>query len=52
MPVCAHRGTRERSAEERLTERQQARLEKTINADERHLEVLVAWRCAQQLQQA
>ena len=40
-----------RSADERLTDRQQARLEKAIDADERHVEVLVAWRCAQQLRQ-
>jgi transposase len=38
-----------RSAQERLTERQQDRLEKALDADERHVEVLVAWRCAQQL---
>jgi transposase len=38
-------------AEERLTERQQVRLAKAIEADERHLEVFVAWQCAQQLRQ-
>ena len=38
-----------RCAEERLTERQQARLATAIDADERHLEVFVAWQCAQQL---
>ena len=38
-----------RCAEERLTERQQARLSAAIEADERHLEVFVAWQCAQQL---
>jgi transposase len=40
-----------RCAEERLTERQQVRLAKAIEADERHLEVFVAWQCAQQLRQ-
>ena len=34
---------------EKLTERQRARLERAIAADERHDEVLVAWHCAQQL---
>jgi transposase len=38
-----------RCAEERLTERQQVRLSAAIEADERHLEVFVAWQCAQQL---
>ncbi len=38
-----------RCAAERLTERQQARLAKAVDADERHLEVFVAWQCAQQL---
>ncbi len=38
-----------RCAEERLTDRQHARLATAIDADERHLEVLIAWRCAQQL---
>lgn len=37
---------------EKLTERQQARLDKAIAADERHVEVLLAWRCAQQLRSA
>jgi transposase len=56
-----HRGRRDdplygirnllRCAEERLTERQNARLAKAIDADERHLEVFVAWQCAQQLRQ-
>ena len=40
-----------RCAEERLTDRQQARLAAAIDADERHLEVFVAWQCAQQLRQ-
>ena len=40
-----------RCARERLTERQQARLSAAIEADERHLEVFVAWQCAQQLRQ-
>lgn len=38
-----------RCGEERLTERQQARLTAAIDADERHVEVFVAWQCAQQL---
>jgi transposase len=40
-----------RCAQERLTDRQQARLATAIDADERHLEVFVAWQCAQQLRQ-
>ena len=38
-----------RCAEERLTERQLARLVTAVEADEHHLEVFVAWQCAQQL---
>ena len=41
-----------RCAKERLTERQQARLSTAVEADERHLEVFVAWQCAQQLRRA
>lgn len=40
-----------RCGQERLTDRQQIRLAKAIDADERHLEVFVAWQCAQQLRQ-
>jgi transposase len=40
-----------RCAAERLTDRQQARLDAAIGTDERHLEVAVAWQCAQQLRQ-
>ena len=40
-----------RCGEERLISRQQARLAAAIDADERHLEVFVAWQCAQQLRQ-
>jgi transposase len=40
-----------RCAEERLTDRQRARLDAAIAADDRHLEVGVAWQCAQQLRQ-
>jgi transposase len=40
-----------RCAEERLTDRQRARLDAAIAADERHLEVAVAWQCGQQLRQ-
>ena len=34
-----------------MTDRQQVRLAAAIEADERHLEVFVAWQCAQQLRQ-
>jgi transposase len=34
-----------------LTDRQQARLAAAIEADDRHVEVFVAWQCAQQLRQ-
>ena len=37
---------------ERLTDKQKARLEKAFEVDERHVEVEVAWRCAQQLRAA
>jgi transposase len=37
---------------EKLTDRQQTRLEKAIATDERHDEVYVAWQCAQQLRAA
>ncbi len=40
-----------RCAEERLTDRQRARLDRAMEADERHLEVAVEWQCAQQLRQ-
>jgi len=40
-----------RCGQERLTDRQQIRLAKAIDPDERHLEVFVAWQCAQQLRQ-
>ena len=38
-----------RAGAENLTDRQRARLAQAWEADERHLEVEVAWRCAQQL---
>lgn len=41
-----------RCGQERLTDKQKARLEKAILADERHDEVYVAWQCAQQLRAA
>ena len=41
-----------RAGEEHLTDRQRARLEKAFTADERHVEVEVAWRCAQQIRAA
>jgi transposase len=57
--ITGHRGRRHdplyrirnllRCAEERLTDRQQARLAAAIEADDRHLEVFVAWQCAQRL---
>jgi transposase len=34
---------------ERLTERQRARLDRALAADERHDEVAIAWQCAQQV---
>jgi transposase len=37
---------------ENLTDRQRARLERAIAADERHDEVYLAWQCAQQLRSA
>jgi transposase len=37
---------------ENLTDRQRARLERAIAADERHDELYVAWQCAQQLRSA
>jgi transposase len=37
---------------EKLTDRQRARLDRAIAADERHDEVFVAWQCAQQLRSA
>jgi transposase len=41
-----------RCGAEKLTNRQRARLEKAIGADDRHDEVYVAWQCAQQLRSA
>ena len=41
-----------RSGQEKLTDKQKARLAKAFDADERHVEVEVAWRCAQQLRAA
>ena len=41
-----------RCGAEKLTDRQHARLEAAIAADERHDEVYVAWQCAQQLRSA
>lgn len=41
-----------RCGEEKLTDKQKARLAKALTADERHVEVEVAWRCAQQLRAA
>nr|WP_233275971.1 ISL3 family transposase [Isoptericola variabilis] len=38
-----------RAGAERLTAKQQARLTRAIEADERHLEVFVAWQAAQQV---
>ena len=60
--IHAHRGRKDdplygirtilRCGEEKLTDRQRARLDRAIAADERHDEVLVAWLCAQQLRSA
>jgi len=41
-----------RCGAEKLTDRQRARLDRAIAADERHDEVYVAWLCAQQLRSA
>jgi len=41
-----------RCGAEKLTEKQKARLDKAIAADERHDEVHIAWQCAQQLRAA
>ena len=41
-----------RCGAEKLTDKQKARLTKALTADERHVEVEVAWRCAQQLRAA
>ena len=37
---------------EKLTDRQKTRLEKAFDADDRHVEVELAWRCAQPLRAA
>ena len=57
--IHGHRGRRDdplyrirnilRAGRENLTERQHSRLEAAWVADERHVEVEVAWRCAQQV---
>ena len=41
-----------RCGAERLTDKQKTRLDKAFAADERHLEVEVAWQCAQKLRAA
>jgi transposase len=41
-----------RAGAEKLTDRQWARLQSAIDADERHLEVWLVWSCAQQLRAA
>lgn len=41
-----------RCGQEKLTDKQKARLDKAIDADERHDEVHIAWQCAQQLRSA
>jgi transposase len=41
-----------RAGAERLTDRQRTRLDAAMTADERHLEVDLAWACAQQLRAA
>ena len=40
-----------RCGKQRLTDLQRARLAAAIDADERHVEVLLAWQCVQQLRQ-
>jgi transposase len=41
-----------RCGQEKLTDKQRARLDRAFTADERHVEVEVAWHCAQQLRAA
>ena len=41
-----------RCGQEKLTDRQRARLDRAIAADQRHDEILVAWLCAQKLRSA
>jgi transposase len=41
-----------RCAQERLADKQRARLDKAIAADDRHDEVYIAWQCGQQLRSA
>lgn len=41
-----------RAGQEHLTDRQKTRLESAFTADERHVEVEIAWHCAQQLRSA
>jgi transposase len=60
--TCGHRGHRDdplyrirnilRAGQENLTDRQRARLTSAFTAREEHLEVAVAWRCAQQVRSA
>ncbi len=57
--IHGHRGRRDdplyrirnllRAGQEHLTDRQKIRLETALTADDRHVEVEVAWHCAQQL---
>lgn len=57
--IHGHRGRRDdplyrirnllRAGKEHLTDRQKTRLETAFNVDDRHVEVEVAWHCAQQL---
>ena len=57
--IHGHRGRRDdplyrirnllRAGQEHLTDRQKTRLETAFTADDRHVEVEVAWHCAQQL---
>ena len=57
--TCGHRGRKNdplyrirnilRAGQEHLTERQRARLGSAFAADDRHIEVEVAWSCAQQV---
>ena len=41
-----------RCGEEKLTDRQRSRLDRAIAADDAHLEVYIAWQCAQRLRAA
>jgi transposase len=51
-PISLTQAALVRCGAEKLTDKQKARLDRAIAADERHDEVYVAWQCAQQLRAA